>query len=144
VADLNRVYRETPALHRRDFAAEGFSWAHAEHGLPTVMSFFRHAGDGQGDVLVLCNFTASPVQALRIGVPRGGHWTELLNSDASIYGGSGMGNLGGRDADPIACGGHGHSLLVTLPPLAVVMLSDGGPTPSAPRLADSANPSISN
>ena len=127
VSDLNRVYRDTPALHRRDFAAEGFSWAHAEHGLPTVMSFFRHAGDGQGDVLVLCNFTASPVQALRIGVPRGSHWAELLNSDAAIYGGSGMGNLGGRDAEPIACGGHGHSLLVTLPPLAVVMLSDGRP-----------------
>ncbi|MES2183912.1 MAG: 1,4-alpha-glucan branching protein GlgB [Pseudomonadota bacterium] len=132
VADLNRLYRLLPALHRRDFDAGGFSWAHLSHEPATVVAFFRHAGDGGkgppgGNVLVLCNFHPSPVEGLRVGMPFPGHWHEILNSDAALYGGSGVGNLGGHGTEPVACGGHAQSLLVTLPPLSVVFFSDVSP-----------------
>ncbi|QHI97360.1 1,4-alpha-glucan branching protein GlgB [Xylophilus rhododendri] len=124
VADLNRAYRGLPALHRHDFDAKGFSWASLEHEQRTVLAFWRHAGHADGNVLVLCNFTAAPIEGLRIGVKGEGHWREVLNSDASVYGGSGMGNLGNVWAEPQPCGGCSHRLTVTLPPLAVVFLSD--------------------
>ncbi|WP_198969775.1 1,4-alpha-glucan branching protein GlgB [Xylophilus sp. ASV27] len=135
VADLNRLYRAWPALHRRDFDAEGFSWAPTEAEPATALAFFRHAGPGaQGDVLVLCNFTPAPVPGLRVGVPRAGRWRELLNGDALVYGGSGCGNLGGVLAEARPCGHHAHSLQLVLPPLSVMFFSDG---------ADAAAPSSS-
>jgi len=72
-------------------------------------------------LVVVANVTPVPREGYRIGVPRGGFWRELLNSDAGIYGGSGIGNRGGMAAEPVACHGHEHSLVVTAPPLAVVM-----------------------
>ena len=124
VADLNRAYRALPALHRHDFDKRGFSWAHMGWDSRTVLAFWRHAGDGDGNVLVLCNQTPQPLHNLQIGVAGEGFWHELLNSDASEYGGSGMGNLGGVHAVEQACGEFSHSLRVTLPPLGVVYLSD--------------------
>jgi 1,4-alpha-glucan branching enzyme len=76
-------------------------------------------------VLVVCNFTPVPRSNYRVGVPRGGAWREILNSDAPIYGGSGMGNLGGVEAAPVEAHGHAHSLALTLPPLSAVFLKPG-------------------
>ncbi|MCZ2497759.1 1,4-alpha-glucan branching protein GlgB [Xylophilus sp. Kf1] len=124
VADINRAYRELPALHRYDFEARGFSWAHLGHDHRTVLAFWRHAGADDGDVLVLCNLTPAPVSDLQVGVNGGGFWQEILNSDAATYGGSGIGNLGGVHAQEQACGSHSHTLHLTVPPLAVVFLSN--------------------
>jgi 1,4-alpha-glucan branching enzyme len=109
-----------PALHARDFAPDGFEWIDCNDGEASVLSFLRH-GPGPDDlVLVVCNFTPVPRSNYRVGVPRGGRWTERLNSDAPIYGGSGQGNLGGVDAAPIAVHGRLHSLTLRLPPLAAL------------------------
>jgi 1,4-alpha-glucan branching enzyme len=124
VADLNRAHRTLPALHRHDFDARGFAWAQLGTESRTVLAFWRCAGGGDGNVLVLCNLTPAPVTGLQIGVLGDGYWHEILNSDASIYGGSGVGNLGGVHSSPQGVAGCSHSLTVTLPPLAVVFLSD--------------------
>ena len=134
LADLNTAYRTVPALHRRDFDSAGFAWAGAENDDPTVVCFFRRTGvvrqpearaiAEQAVVLALCNFTAAPHLSWRIGVPHAGRWYELLNGDAALYGGSGVGNLGGCDAEPVPCGGHAFSMCVNVPPLATVLFSD--------------------
>ena len=122
VADLNRVYREQPALHERDFSADGFAWVDCQNWEESVISYLRFA-ENRGDlVLVLCNFTPVPRHDYVVGVPHGGRWDEILNSDAQDYGGSGMGNGGGTDAAPIPAHGHYHSLALTLPPLSVLVL----------------------
>ena len=120
VADLNRVYRENPALHAKDFSVEGFRWINRGDWEASVLSFMRQGADGSSPVLVVCNFTPLPRQNYRVGVPRGGRWRELLNSDAGNYGGSGMGNQGGVEAQPMPYEDLSHSLTLTLPPLAVL------------------------
>jgi 1,4-alpha-glucan branching enzyme len=130
VADLNRLYRSHPALHRLDFSKDGFSWATTSHAPATTFAFLRHAGGDGGDVLAVCNLTAAPLHGLRIGVPRGGLWREVLNSDAAVYGGSGVGNLGGCEAEPVPCGDCGHSIVATVPPLSTVYFSDTPATPA--------------
>jgi 1,4-alpha-glucan branching enzyme len=125
VADLNRCYRAEPALHQVDFEERGFEWIDchdADHG---VLSFIRRSRDGAGTVLAVCNFTPVPRHHYAVGVPRGGFWRELLNSDAGIYGGSGLGNLGGVEAAPVPAHGRRFSLTLMLPPLAVVYLRRG-------------------
>jgi len=124
VADLNRAYRALPALHRHDFDAHGFGWAQLGQESRTVLAFWRHAGGGDGNVLVLCNLTPEPVHGLQIGVTGEGYWHEILNSDATLYGGSGVGNYGGVHAEPHSCAGCSHRLTVGLPPLGVLFLSD--------------------
>ena len=76
-------------------------------------------------MLVVCNFTPVPRPNYPVGVPEGGYWREVLNSDAPLYGGSGMGNLGGVEAAPVAAQGRFHSLALTLPPLAAVFFKPG-------------------
>jgi 1,4-alpha-glucan branching enzyme len=120
VQDLNRLYREEPALHELDCSPAGFEWIDANDSQQSVLSFLRRGKSPDDDILVLCNFTPVPRHDYRIGVPRAGGWTELLNSDASIYGGSGLGNLGQVEAAPIAWHGRPATIRVTLPPLAVV------------------------
>jgi 1,4-alpha-glucan branching enzyme len=125
LADLNRLYRAVPALHQLDFDKQGFSWTSTDGQVPpTVLAYLRHARGGQGDVLVVCNMSAEPLASVRIGVPRAGVWRELLNSDASVYGGSGMGNQGAREAHSGACGDCPAWLDVTVPPLATLVFSD--------------------
>jgi 1,4-alpha-glucan branching enzyme len=120
VRDLNRLYRREPALHARDFDMHGFEWADLHDWEHSVISFLRR-GDGPDDLmLVVCNFTPVPHVNYRVGVPRGGRWTEALNSDAALYGGSGLGNLGGVEAAPVPAHGRDHSLVLALPPLAVL------------------------
>jgi 1,4-alpha-glucan branching enzyme len=120
VADLNRVYKDNPALHRKDFSTDGFRWVQRGDWEQSVLSFLRLAEEGTPPVLAVCNFTPVPRHNYRVGVPRGGYWRELLNSDAGVYGGGGLGNQGGADAAPMPYEDYSHSLTLTLPPLAVV------------------------
>ncbi|HVL35968.1 MAG TPA: 1,4-alpha-glucan branching protein GlgB [Burkholderiales bacterium] len=120
VADLNRVYRDNPALHARDFSTEGFRWVQRGDWEQSALSFLRLADEGVPPVLVVCNFTPVPRFNYRVGVPRGGYWREMLNSDATAYGGSGLGNHGGAEAVPMPYEDYSHSLTLTLPPLAAV------------------------
>jgi 1,4-alpha-glucan branching enzyme len=120
VADLNALLRREPALHALDFAQDGFQWIRRGDWEQSALVFLRK--DKADLVLVACNFTPVPRHGYRIGVPCGGRWHELLNSDAQLYGGSGVGNLGGVDAEPTPCDGHSHSISVTLPPLGAVFL----------------------
>jgi 1,4-alpha-glucan branching enzyme len=120
VGDLNRIYRENRALHARDFSPEGFRWVQRGDWEASVVAFLRQA-PASAPVLVVCNFTPVPRQNYRVGVPQGGRWSEILNSDAEYYGGSGLGNYGGADAQPMPYEEYSQSLTLTLPPLAVML-----------------------
>ncbi|MGH8680691.1 MAG: 1,4-alpha-glucan branching protein GlgB [Burkholderiales bacterium] len=120
VADLNHVYRTEPALSAVDFDQAGFEWIDCHDAQASVISFVRKAGDGRGTILVVCNLTPVPRTNYLLGVPSGGYWKELLNSDASLYGGSGVGNYGGLDAAPVPAHGRFHSVALNLPPLAAL------------------------
>jgi 1,4-alpha-glucan branching enzyme len=128
VQDLNAAYRAEPALHQLDCSAEGFEWVEANDRENSVLSFIRKSREGRDIVLVACNFTPVPRTSYMLGVPRGGRWREILNSDASIYGGGGSGNFGGIEAAPVTAQGRPNSITATLPPLAVVMFKseEGG------------------
>ncbi len=120
VRDLNRVYRAEPALHELDCDPQGFQWVEPNDAQSSVLAFLRW---GRKDcVLVVCNFTPVVRHGYRVGVPRPGFWKELLNSDAHEYGGSGVGNLGGVEAQPLPAHGFPYSLPLTLPPLGVLFL----------------------
>jgi 1,4-alpha-glucan branching enzyme len=122
VMDLNGVYRREPALHERDFDPAGFEWIDCHDADASVISLLRRGTSTDELILVVCNFTPVPRVNYRIGAPRGGFWKELLNSDAREYGGSGMGNLGGTEADPSPIHGRPYSLTLTLPPLSALFL----------------------
>ena len=120
VRDLNRAYRELPALHRRDCDGRGFEWIEANDAEDSVYAWLR-CGDGDSaPVLVVVNMTPQPHQGWRVGLPAGGRWRECLNTDATVYGGSGMGNMGAVDAEPVSWHGRPFSARITLPPLATV------------------------
>ncbi len=120
VSDLNRSYRRQPALYELEFEHAGFEWIDCSDVEQSTISFIRK-GRARGDIIaVVCNFTPVTHFSYRIGVPQAGFWTELLNSDAKEYGGSGQGNQGGVEAAPIPYHGRSHSLTITLPPLAAV------------------------
>jgi 1,4-alpha-glucan branching enzyme len=120
IADLNRLYVAEPALHQLDFDPNGFEWIDCCDADESALSFVRKSRSGGRAVLVACNFTPIPRENYLLGVPEPGFWRELLNSDASVYGGSGMGNYGGVDSNPVPVHGRFHSIRITLPPLAVV------------------------
>jgi 1,4-alpha-glucan branching enzyme len=122
VGDLNRILREENALHEVDFDPAGFSWIDASDNQQSVVSVLRRGASPDDLIVAVFNFTPVPRHNYQIGVPSGGHWRELLNGDAPIYGGSGQGNLGGLDAAPIERHGQRHSLTLTLPPLAALFL----------------------
>jgi 1,4-alpha-glucan branching enzyme len=115
------LYRSEPALHEIDFDAAGFEWVERNDADASVLSFLRRPRNGP-PVLVICNFTPVVRSNYAVGVPQGGHWRELLNSDAAHYGGSGVGNLGSVRAAPVPAQGRYQSLALTLPPLAVLLL----------------------
>jgi 1,4-alpha-glucan branching enzyme len=125
VRDLNNIYRIEPGLHARDDRPEGFRWIIGDDRVQSVFAFLRLASDS-APVLVVCNFTPVPRVAYRIGVPAGGLWRECINSDATDYGGSGMGNAGAVQAEDVSSHGEPLSLLLTLPPLATIMLRPAG------------------
>jgi 1,4-alpha-glucan branching enzyme len=119
VADLNRIYRSERAMHELDFDWQGFDWIDCNDSDQSVISLVRKGKSQEEVVLVVCNFTPVPRYDYRIGVPIGGYWRELLNSDAGDYGGSGLGNLGGVQADEISHHGQPYSVNLNLPPLAI-------------------------
>jgi len=120
VRDLNVLYRNLAALHAGDSSPEGFAWLVGDDVENSVFAFLRQHGDNC--VLVVCNMTPVPREGYRIGVPREGGWREVLNTDASGYGGSGMGNGGWVHAQNVASHGRPWSLELVLPPLATLML----------------------
>jgi 1,4-alpha-glucan branching enzyme len=122
VEDLNRLYRNEPALYELDCQPGGFEWIDCSDTSAGVLSFLRKAHSTPEVALVVCNFTPVPRHDYRVGIPCGGFWGELLNSDAAEYGGSGQGNLGGVEAAQIPSQGRPCSLVVTLPPLAILFL----------------------
>jgi 1,4-alpha-glucan branching enzyme len=121
VRDLNTLYRGEPGLHDFDCDPAGFEWIDANDADASVVSFLRKGRDPANDLLVVFNFTPVPRSNYRVGVPRGGHWNEILNSDAPLYGGGGLGNLGGFAAIPMTCHGRPFLLSITAPPLAMVV-----------------------
>jgi 1,4-alpha-glucan branching enzyme len=125
VEDLNQLYRREAALHQLDSDPEGFEWVDCNDNESSVLTFLRKAREPRENVLVACNFTPVARQNYRVGVPTGGFWKEILNSDASAYGGSDWGNLGGVEASPLGAHGRPYSLTLTLPPLSVVFLKSG-------------------
>jgi 1,4-alpha-glucan branching enzyme len=126
VGTLNRYYAGERALHELDCDPAGFEWIDANDFDESVLSFLRKANSNQDLIAVVCNFTPLPRQNYRVGVPRGGYWREILNSDAVEHGGSGHGNLGGVEASPVGYHGRPYSLNLTLPPLGVVFLKSEG------------------
>jgi len=118
IRDLNRVYRERPALHARDCEGEGFDWLIADDSANSVFAWLRKA-PGAAPIAIVSNMTPATRSGYRVPLPVDGKWRELLNSDAEIYGGSGQGNLGSITA----VGGGAH---LTLPPLSTIMLEFEG------------------
>jgi len=121
VRDLNAVYRTRPALFARDFSNDGFEWIDCHDSEESVLSFLRKGPAGEM-LLVVANCTPVVRENYRLGVPRGGFWREILNSDASCYGGSGVGNAGGVMAEDAPSHGRPYALSLTLPPLAALFL----------------------
>jgi 1,4-alpha-glucan branching enzyme len=128
VADLNAAYRRLPALHRYDFDAQGFSWLPCEHHEATVLTFLRRGDAGDALVAVACNMTAEP-RRVCVALPQAGPWEEILNSDAHVYGGSGVGNMGAVQATSAALHGWPASATIVVPPLGTVLLAHQ-PTPT--------------
>jgi len=122
VGDLNRLYRETPALHRGDSRPEGFQWLVVDDPQQSVAAWIRRGEQNDPPVAVICNFTPEPRYDYRIGLPLAGLWREVFNSDAEVYGGSNLGNLGGLQALPNPAHGQPASATLTLPPLATLFL----------------------
>jgi 1,4-alpha-glucan branching enzyme len=120
IADLNRLYQSEPALYEVDFDWQGFQWIDLHDSDNSTLTYIRYAQDQTDCIVCACNFTPVPREEYRMGVPRGGLYRELLNSDSEIYGGSNIGNGGSVPADPIPWHNQSFSLLVTLPPLSVV------------------------
>ncbi len=126
VRDLNTLYRGERSLHEHDFSADGFEWIDCNDSEESVLSFLRKGSADAPMILAIVNFTPVPRPNYQVGVPCGGYWQEVLNSDAELYGGSGQGNLGGVDAAPVGAHGRYYSLTLTLPPLGVVVLKQPG------------------
>jgi 1,4-alpha-glucan branching enzyme len=126
--DLNQVYRRSPALWRHDFTPEGFSWIDAADAPGNVLSFLRLAGSdgtdgGAGVIACVANFSGEPHHNYRVGLPAPRPGQEVLNTDAAVYGGSGVGNLGSVEATSEPWHGRPASAALTLPPLGVLWLA---------------------
>jgi 1,4-alpha-glucan branching enzyme len=137
VRDLNRLYRDEPALHQLDFDPAGFEWIDCNDAEQSVLTFVRRGRSGR-HVVVALNFTPVPRLSYRLGVPHPGRYREVLNSDATLYGGGNLGNGGAAEATPGPWSGQSASMLITLPPLAALVFmpewqADAGTEPG-PRM----------
>ena len=121
VADLNRLYLNSPALWQADYDPAGFSWIDCNDRDNSVLSFLRQTAEGKNQTVVILNLTPVPRPGYRVGLPRGGRWKEVLNSNAGVYGGSDSGNSGGVEAQKISAHGHPHSAAFFLPPLSLTV-----------------------
>ncbi|UVT16924.1 MAG: 1,4-alpha-glucan branching protein GlgB [Nitrospira sp.] len=122
IRDLNRIYREEPALHEVDFDWNGFQWIDFSDADNSVIAYLRKAKSTEAAIVCLCNFTPVPRHGYRIGVPEPGWYRELLNTNGVAYGGSNIGNDGGVEAAATPSHGFPYSLTVTLPPLSILLL----------------------
>jgi 1,4-alpha-glucan branching enzyme len=122
VADLNHLYRCEPAFYQADFDWHGFEWLDCNDADASVLSFIRRGKHPKDVLIVVANFTPILRDNYRVGVPEPGRYLEILNTDASIYGGTNHGNLGGVNSEPIPWLGREHSVSLRLPPLAVLIL----------------------
>ncbi len=127
VTDLNRIYRSEPALHELEFDGKGFEWIDCNDSEQSSLTLVRRGVSDENVLIAAFNFTPVPRQKYRVGAPMGGFWKEILNSDAPVYGGSGQGNLGRAECQPVSFRGRPYSLEITLPPLAAVFFKwEGG------------------
>lgn len=125
VGDLNRLYKDSPALWAEDFSHRGFEWIEAGDGDHNVLSYLRKGTDEEGrEDLVVCvvNFAGTPHEGYRVGLPFAGSWDEVLNTDSEIYGGSGVGNLGRVEAEELPWNGRPASVRLRVPPMGAVFL----------------------
>ncbi|RMG36567.1 MAG: 1,4-alpha-glucan branching enzyme, partial [Planctomycetota bacterium] len=120
VTDLNRLYRQRPALYERDFDPDGFHWIDCDNAEYSLLAFFRTAAE-QPPLVVIANFTPVPHEAVRFGVPVSGTYRELINSDSELYGGSNWGNAGGVTSEDVPAHGLPHSIVVRVPPLGMLI-----------------------
>jgi len=121
VEDLNKLYLASPALWQADYDHAGFQWIDCNDRENSVLSFLRQTGDGKNHTVVIMNLTPVPRPNYRVGLPCGGKWKEVLNSDAAIYAGGNQGNCGGVTAENHSCHGQSHSAQFNLPPLSVIV-----------------------
>jgi len=128
VRDLNRVYRDEPALWELDSDPAGFWWIEANEASDNVIAFARRSADGERVLVFVANLAPVPRGPFRLGLPRSSRWSEVLNTDSNFYGGSDVGNLGGVQPEPIPWHDQPFSAEITLPPLAAIWLApdDGG------------------
>jgi 1,4-alpha-glucan branching enzyme len=119
VGDLNRIYRETPAMYENDFESAGFEWLQCDDAQNSVFAFIRYSTNCTKRIVVVANFTPVPRDNYRVGVPEKGFYREILNSDSKIYGGTNSGNMGGVESKPITSHGRPHSISLHLAPLAI-------------------------
>lgn len=122
VKDMNHLYKNEPALYEVDFTPDGFRWIDANDAENSTFSFVRYAKDRQNFVVVVINATPVPRLNYRLGVPQKGYYSELLNSDSEVYGGSNIGNFGGLHSDDVHAHGLQQSLNMSLPPLGIVVM----------------------
>ena len=122
VKALNHFYREQPALWQVDFDSAGFAWIEANDADQSVYSYIRYAADISDFLVVILNCTPVVREDYRVGVPQAGYYQELLNSDAAVFGGANMGNLGGVESEEVASHSQAHSIRLRLPPLAILIL----------------------
>jgi 1,4-alpha-glucan branching enzyme len=125
VSDLNRLYGGEPALHATDAEPWGFAWVVGDDAVNSVFAYLRKGPDGS-TLLIVLNMTPVVTCDYRVGVPASGFWREILNSDAPLYGGSGVGNPPGADTQAFAAHGHAQSLSLSLPPLGALIFKYGG------------------
>ncbi|MCL5788234.1 MAG: alpha amylase C-terminal domain-containing protein, partial [Candidatus Marsarchaeota archaeon] len=116
--DLNNLYRTHKALYVADCSPSGFEWIDFKDTEQTVIEFLRYTPDKAGGLLFVFNMTPVPRYSYRVGVPRKGFYKEVLNTDSTHYGGSGMGNMGGVQSEEVSFHGRPHSVMLVLPPLA--------------------------
>jgi 1,4-alpha-glucan branching enzyme len=130
VKDLNNLYRNEPALHELDFDPAGFEWVDFKDVDRSIISYLRKGRSTKDIILVVGNFTPVGRTDYRVGVPLGGTWTEVLNSDAPEYGGGGWGNFGSAEASPEPQHGRSHSLRLALPPLSILVFKKTAGAPA--------------
>jgi 1,4-alpha-glucan branching enzyme len=120
VRDLNMFYRNEPSMYECDVDSQGFRWIDCHDWESSTFSMVRCGKSKEEAIIAICNFTPVPRHEYRVGVPFDTFWQEVLNSDAKEYEGSGQGNLGGVEAEPIPFHGYAQSINVNVPPLGIV------------------------
>ena len=139
VQDLNKLYRAEPCLWQTDFETSGFAWIDASDNHNSVISFLRRDTQGDSQLVVILNLTPVPRHNYRLGLPAAGKWNEVLNSDATVYGGSNVGNPGGVMAEATKCHGQPCSATFTLPPMSIMVFKAERVAASEVKLAQEAH-----